>query len=221
MSSRRGRTAIIGVLMVGLGSSGAAAGATKPAIPSCQEPDGLHAPAPTVPESSIPRRAHVGATKGYGRKGVLELGGSAGFGAASNYTQFELSPSIGVFLVDNVQLSVLTAINYMRVSSAAMDLPESATELRALLEPSVHVPFSPAVFGFAGLGAGVNYIAGHGGGIALQPRLGVQLMVGRSGILTPAFAVNYSTAQAIRAPSGRLLGVTAAYGLNVGYTVVW
>src|SRR4051812_41238043 len=59
-------------------------------------------PAPTVPETGVTRQAGIGGTQAYARAGVLELGGSGGFSAASNYTRFEVSPSLGLYLVDNV-----------------------------------------------------------------------------------------------------------------------
>src|SRR5438034_480608 len=72
-------------------------------------------PAPTVPETGVTKQAGIGGTQAYARAGVLELGGSGGFAAASNYTRFELSPSFGMFVVDNVELSLLTAFNYFRI----------------------------------------------------------------------------------------------------------
>jgi hypothetical protein len=178
-------------------------------------------PAPTVPETGVTRQAGVGGTQAYSRAGVLELGGSAGFAGASNYTRFELSPSIGLFLVDNVELSLLTAFNYFRVG-ATDDAPGAhATELKALVEPSFHLPFSDVAFGFLGLGAGVNYLTGHDAGFALQPRLGANFLLGRSGVLTPSFQVAYSTVEAFRTPAGTVLAVQTSYGMNIGYTVMW
>jgi hypothetical protein len=178
-------------------------------------------PAPTVPETGVTRQAGVGGTQSYSRAGVLELGGSGGFAAASNYTRFELSPSFGVFLVDNLELSLLTAFNYFSIGSTNGQPSSSATELKALVEPSFHLPFSQVAFGFLGLGAGVNYITGQSAGFALQPRLGANFLVGRSGVLTPSFNVAYSTVDAIRTPAGTLLAVQTSYGLNIGYTVMW
>jgi hypothetical protein len=163
----------------------------------------------------------VGGTQAYSRAGVLELGGSGGFAAASNYTRFELSPSFCVFLVDNLELSLLTAFNYFSIGSTNGQPSSSATELKALVEPSFHLPFSQVAFGFLGLGAGVNYITGQSAGFALQPRLGANFLVGRSGVLTPSFNVAYSTVDAIRTPAGTLLAVQTSYGLNIGYTVMW
>jgi len=178
-------------------------------------------PAPTIPETGVTRQAGVGGTQAYARAGVLELGGSAGFAAASNYTRFELSPSFGLFVVDNLELSLLTGFNYFRIGASDNNPTSSATELKALIEPSFHLPFSQVAFGFLGLGAGANYITGHSAGFALQPRLGANFLIGRSGVLTPSLNVAYSTVDAIRTPAGTLLAVQTSYGVNIGYTVMW
>jgi hypothetical protein len=176
-------------------------------------------PAPTVPLTGVTSQAGTGGTQAYGRAGVLELGGSAGFSAANSYSRWELSPSIGMFAIDNVELSLLTGFSHFRVGSGADRA--SATEVKALFEPSLHIPFSDVVFGFVGLGAGVNYITGHDAGFALQPRLGMNFLIGRSGVLTPALNVNYSTVRALRTAAGTVLAVQSTYGMNIGYTVMW
>jgi len=178
-------------------------------------------PAPTVPTTGVTKQAGVGGTQSYGRAGVLELGGSGGFAAASNYSRFELSPSIGLFLVDNLELSLLTGFNYFSIGSVDGAPSSHATELKALIEPSFHLPFSQVAFGFLGLGAGVAYITGADAGFALQPRLGANFLIGRSGVLTPSLTVAYSTTEAIRTPAGTILAVRTSYGMNIGYTVMF
>jgi hypothetical protein len=178
-------------------------------------------PAPTVPRTGVTEQAGIGGTQAYARAGVLELGGSGGFGAASNYTRFELSPSIGLFLVDNLELSLLTGFNYFRVGATDEAGETSATELKALIEPSFHLPFSDVAFGFVGVGAGVNYVTGADAGFAIQPRLGANFLIGRSGVLTPSLNINYSTVDAIRTEVGTVLAVRTSYGMNIGYTVMW
>ena len=178
-------------------------------------------PAPTVPRTGVTQQAGIGGTQAYARAGVLELGGSGGFAAADKYTRFELSPSIGLYLVDNLELSLLTGFNYFSVGETAEGPKTSATELKALIEPSFHLPFSEVAFGFIGLGAGVNYVTGGDAGFAMQPRLGANFLIGRSGVLTPALSVNYSTVDAIRTEVGTVLAVRTSYGMNIGYTVMW
>jgi len=178
-------------------------------------------PAPTVPATGVTQQAGVGGTQAYGRAGVLELGGAGGFAAAPNYTRFELSPFFGLFLVDNLELSLLTGFNYFRVGEVNGQDDTSATEFKALIEPSFHIPFSQYLFGFIGLGAGVNYVTNHDAGFALQPRLGANILVGRSGVFTPSLSVAYSTVDAIRTEAGTVLAVQTSYGMNLGYTVMW
>jgi len=177
-------------------------------------------PAPTVPLTGVTKQAGVGGTQSYGRAGVLEFGGSAGFSAASNYSRFELSPSFGMFAIDNLELSLITGFSHFRITPSGGERV-TATEVKALLEPSLHIPFSDVVFGFLGVGAGFNYVSGHDAGFALQPRIGANFLIGRSGVLTPAFSVNYSTVDALRTEAGTILAVQTSYGMNIGYTVMW
>ncbi len=90
-----------------------------------------------------------------------------------------------------------------------------------LAEPSYHYPVNTMTFAFLGLGAGVASATVSGAGFALAPRAGVNIMIGRSGILTPAFQVVYNTSGSIQTPQGTLLAVTTSYGMNLGYTVMW
>jgi hypothetical protein len=176
-------------------------------------------PAPVVgTRTGVIDQAGAGSNVSYARAGVLELGGSAGFSAASNYTRFELEPSLGYFIVDNVQLSLLPSVQYFNVDSPSGS--GKATTWKVLAEPSFHLPINPNLFGFLGVGAGVNYVSEQAG-FALQPRIGAKIMVGRSGILTPSFNVAYSTVDAVRTDIGTVLAIQTQYSLNIGYTVMW
>ena len=178
-------------------------------------------PAPTLAKTGVTEQAGIGGTQAYARAGVLELGGSAGIGAAASYTRIDFSPSIGLFLADNLELSLLTGVSYFRVGATETRPSASATEIKALLEPSFHLPFSETAFGFMGIGMGVNYLSDSKAGFAMQPRLGANFLIGRSGVLTPAGYFSYSTVEAIQTEAGAILAVRSSYGLNIGYTVMW
>jgi hypothetical protein len=90
-----------------------------------------------------------------------------------------------------------------------------------LAEPSYHLPMSDKLFAFLGVGAGLGYSQVGGAGFALAPRAGLNILIGRSGILTPAFNVVYNTNQAVQTPQGTLLAVNTSYGASAGYTVMW
>src|SRR5262245_4085602 len=66
-----------------------------PGTEKVEEPPPPPAPSVMLPQHGVTKQAGVGSPVAYGRAGVLELGGSAGFSAASNYTRFQLSPSVG------------------------------------------------------------------------------------------------------------------------------
>ena len=57
-------------------------------------------------------------------------------------------------------------------------------------------------------------------GFALAPRLGMNLLLGRSGILTPALFFNYTAGGTSQVGNRVLLEVAPSYGLQIGYTVM-
>ena len=194
---------------------------TLPAPKSDNDPQPAVA-SPVTPDTGLVKQAGVGGQTGYGRAGVLELGGFAGFTRASQLTQVSFNPTLGWYFMDNLELSGIIGINYSNVEG------NGSTFFTALAEPSFHIPFNRQLFGFAGVGAGIAYAEEQGVGFALQPRIGLNALVGRSGVLTPAMFVGYNTFEVDSTDTSSpdmqgtaLLGVGLSYGLNVGYTVMW
>jgi hypothetical protein len=138
--------------------------------------------ATTPPPGGVVEQAGVGGITGYGRPGVLELGGSAGFTAAGSFSQVKVSPTVGYFVSDNLQLSGILGLSHVNTDE------DSATLFSLLVEPSYHMPFNRRVFGFMGLGMGGAHANESGFGFAVAPRLGANIMVGRSGVLTPSLS---------------------------------
>jgi len=66
------------------------------------------------------RQAGIGGEVGYGRPGVVELGGSAGFTIADNYRNVAIAPSIGWFLADNLELSGILSLSYVKAGDPGM-----------------------------------------------------------------------------------------------------
>ncbi|MDQ3369709.1 MAG: hypothetical protein M3680_30165 [Myxococcota bacterium] len=183
-------------------------------------------PAPPVasPGVSLPggviQQAGVGGTTGYGRAGVLELGGSAGLMMATGFRNVNFAPMIGWFVADNVELSAILGVSNIKAGA------ESATVFSALVEPSYHVPFNRSTFGFLGLGLGAAYVSELGGGLAVAPRIGAKFLVGRSGVLTPSLSYEYTThnVDAVGENMERdvtLVAVSSSLRINVGYTAMW
>lgn len=174
--------------------------------------------APLVPAGGMVSQAGIGGSTAYGRPGVVELGGSIGLTLAGELTQFNISPTVGWFFADNLQLSGIVGFNYSNTTTNGVST--SASSLNVLVEPSYHLPINQSLFAFLGLGVGLGYADGPGAGFALAPRLGMNIMVGRSGILTPALQFVYSTSEVLRTPQGTFIGGNTSFGLNVGYTVM-
>lgn len=173
-------------------------------------------PHPGGIEERIYEKAGMGSYIPYARSGVLELGGSVSFMTANEFDQMSLNPTIGWFVADNLQLSAIASYN--NVSTSTEDL----TYWTLLAEPSYHLPFDNKTFGFVGLGFGVAYADAVGSGTALQPRLGANFLIGRSGILTPSVFVAYNTIDSFSVGGGaELLTVNRMAGFNLGYTVIW
>lgn len=202
---------------------------TAPPTPTNQLPpvQSTHDEQPPVPMPSVPgvvppvEQAGVGSTVGYGRAGVLELGGFFGLNAAQNVRDLNFSPTMGWFLVDNLEMSAILAVTNMK---SGMD---ETTMWSALVEPSLHLPFNRSVFGFVGMGVGAAYISNLGTGMSVAPRIGMNLLIGRSGILTPSLSYQYTThsANAMLNSNGTedvtLVAISSALRVNVGYTVMW
>lgn len=171
--------------------------------------------APQVPTGGVVRQAGIGGMTAYGRAGVLELGGSANFVRATDFTQLSLNPSFGWFFMDNFEISAILGLSHLSADEI------NTTFFSGLIEPSLHIPFSENVFGMLGAGVGLAYVEGPGVGFAFAPRAGLNVLVGRSGVLTPQFFMQYATHEAIQTPTGALLAVSLSYGAGLGYTVMW
>lgn len=200
------------------------------ALPPPQDDNDPVPPAakPMGPKAGVTEQAGIGGTQAYGRAGVLELGGSLGFTAGEGFSQFRATPSIGWFFADNLQLSALLGLRYNSQETEVLGVTEkiSATSLSLVVEPSYHLPFSDTVFGFLGIGVGVGYFSPSEGdaetGFLVSPRLGMNFLVGRSGILSPYLHVDYTSADIYNIPGGgQAFAVNIAYGGNIGYTVMW
>ena len=186
-------------------------------LPPAQSDDDVPppVPAPRIPAEGVITQAGTGGPTAYGRAGVLELGGAASFASATDFTQVTLNPSLGWFFLDNVEASAILGISHLSAEGV------NSTILSFLVEPSLHLPFSDNVFGFLGAGIGPAWADGPGLGLAVAPRIGFNALVGRSGVLTPAAFLQYSTHEAVTTPNGTFLAVALTVGASIGYSVMW
>ncbi len=133
-----------------------------------------------VDSANVALDAGMGSPIAYARASVVELGGTLALTHESETTIFRIAPSVGYFVVDNIELTLFPELRIVNVDG------QTDVTVGAMLEPSYHVPFSDRLYGFLGVGFGLRYAEDPGVDFALRPRLGMDIMVGRSGILKPA-----------------------------------
>ena len=138
-------------------------------------------------DSQVTMNAGAGGTLGYADRSVAELGGTLALKHASKTTTFRITPTIGYFVLRGVELSLLPDFTIIDVDG------NTDVTLGVLLEPSLHFPFSERVFAFAALGFGLRYAKDPGVDFALRPKIGLDFVVGRSGIFKPALFLDFGT----------------------------
>jgi hypothetical protein len=192
-----------------------------PAPTSSKDPQPpVASPDMTLPPGGVVEQAGVGGVVGYGRPGVLELGGSAGLMIAPDFRAVNFSPMIGWFVADNLELSGILGVSNIKANN------EEATVWSVLVEPSYHLPFNRTTFAFLGMGVGAAYEHTLGTGLAVAPRIGANILVGRSGVLTPSLSYEYTTHDVSNVSVGdmrdvTLVSVSSALRVNIGYTAMW
>jgi hypothetical protein len=159
--------------------------------------------AKNMQDAEVAVDAGVGSKIAYASKTVVELGGSLALKHESETTTFRIAPSVGYFIVDNIELTLFPELSILHVDGG------TDVMFGAMLEPSYHAPFSDSMFGFAGIGVGLRYAEDPGIDFALRPKLGMDFMIGRSGILKPALFLDI----------GANDGLTAG-GFEAGFTVM-
>ena len=182
----------------------------------------------TTQQLGVLQQAGVGSEHGYARAGVLELGGFGNVTLAETFTSIGCSPTVGWFIFDNLEISAITTVNFVSQETVVVDAngvtvvdDVDSTVLLLLVEPSYHLKLTPVMYGFLGIGAGLaSQEPGAGAGFAVAPRFGLNLLIGRSGIFTPALVAVYQTAEARDTPQGSS-GVSGTFGLSAGFTVMW
>jgi hypothetical protein len=131
--------------------------------------------------------AGVGSEIAYASQSIVELGGTLAFWHASQTTEFSIAPSVGYFVADNLELTLFPQLRITDVDGS------TDFSLGVFVEPSYHVPLSERFFAFAGIGIGLRYSDDPGFDFALRPKIGVDILIGRSGVLKPAAFLDIGT----------------------------
>jgi hypothetical protein len=180
-------------------------------------PPGGPPPEVRAPEEvEVAKNAGVGGDLAYASRSVVEVGGVLALRHQSKTTTFRVAPSIGYFFVDNLQLTLFPQLTITRIGAddrAPGEAGEGAQTdwlVGAVLEPSYHLPFNDRLLGFVGLGVGLNFAEDPKVDFLFRPRLGLDVLVGRSGIFKPAAFMDVGLKDGL-----------SAGGLEAGFTVMW
>jgi hypothetical protein len=176
-------------------------------------PPGGPPPKVHVPdEVEVAKNAGVGSDLAYATRSVVEVGGILAFRHESDTTMFRLAPSIGYFFVDNLELTLFPELTITHIGGDGGDGEGGQTDwtVGAVLEPSYHLPFNDRLLGFVGLGVGLNFAEDPKVDLLFRPKLGLDILVGRSGIFKPAAFMDVGVADGL-----------SAGGLEAGFTIMW
>jgi hypothetical protein len=197
-------------------------------------PVSTNEPLPTAPSPvagyryGIVKQAGIGGNTAYARAGVLELGGGLSYAQSSGIASVAVTPSIGWFFADNFELSFIGKYDYNHVPVTTAGSKNNTTIdthlVNLLIEPSVHIPVVDNLFLFAGWGLGVAFKAPNAAaGFSMTPRLGVNILIGRSGILTPALDLSFISngAVTVSGVNSAVVAVNTRYGAQITYGVMW
>jgi hypothetical protein len=155
----------------------------------------------------------------YGQKNSLELGGSLALSWLNDDFLLDAGPSIGWFVADRWELSLLLHIDYENLKEPD-GTRSSNTSGEVVFEPSYHFPLrKELLYLFGGLGVGFAHDGTHPE-FELVPRVGLNIEIGRSGFLSPAIKVPILVGN-ITGPARDALGVVAGFAFEAAYTTVF
>ena len=156
----------------------------------------------------------VGGPTAYGSAGVLEVGGSGALLKGRDFVTARFAPAIGWFFADGLQLSYVNEIFGGKTGQ------QTRFAMTALVDLSVHAPLTDRLLVMGGVGAGVLY-NGSDWGFVTKPRVGLDVLIGRSGLIRPAFFVQWSHASLIDLEGEDVRDENWLYGVEVAYAAMF
>jgi hypothetical protein len=129
--------------------------------------------------------AGMGSRVAYAERGVVELGGTLGLDVRDEIVDFSVAPTLGYFIIDRLELTLIPLVSVRSISDDRTGRRETNTRWALIAEPTYHLPLMDYLYGFVGGGIGFTYESGPGVEALLRPVLGLDIMLGRSGVLKP------------------------------------
>lgn len=159
----------------------------------------------------------AGSEREYATAGSVEIGGSVGVSWVHHVLEVSATPSFGYFLWDRLELTAALDVTYTRVSDEGVTT--STKTVSFVVEPSYHYPLRDHLFLLGGLGVGVGHDGEHTE-FELIPRVGINIEVGRSSLITPAIDAPILVGRG-HGDSSDSVGVSAGVEFVVGITTTF
>lgn len=179
---------------------------TPPVPTLLQRPD----PRPSI---DVIEQVGVGGPVAFGSAGVFEVGGSGALIASDAFIMAKFAPTVGLFIYDGVQLAYTHEVYG---GTATHDVGITSF---SVLDIGVHLRLNDRLLTFVAVGPGISY-NGETFGVGGKGRLGLDVLVGRSGIFRPAafFAATTNRVVDLR---GTLTASEWNYGLEIAYAAMF
>lgn len=129
------------------------------------------------PEPTVVEQVGVGSRVPYGAQNVLEVGGSGSAFYTGTGFYGRIAPFAGWFIIDGLELTYSNEVNI-----GLRDGEDLRVAFIMSIEPSLHLPLIDHMWLAIGAAGGVLY-NGVEAGAVVSPRVGIDLLVGRSGML--------------------------------------
>lgn len=165
-------------------------------------------------ELDVVEQAGVGGPVPYAAANVLETGGTASLSIDDLSAAGVLRPYVGWFPVDGFELTYANDLAF-RYAGDQIQAAFAAT-----VEPSGHFPVAPRLWIALGCGLGILW-NGSDAGFEAVPRVGLDVLVGRSGMLHVSVLGTIATAPLFSIVPGDQVAGHWRVGGELGYSVLF
>jgi hypothetical protein len=178
-------------------------------------------PVPTVLEHgprdarmTVVEQAGVGGPLSYGTATVLEVGGAGSMSFAGKHLYLRMVPFVAWFVLDGLQLSYLHEIYVTKQNS------RYRVATAPMLGASAHFRLTDRLLIATGPECGALY-NGDEWGVLARIKLGLDILVGRSGVLHPSIYGAWASVDTIDAGGTTVFGQHVSLGFDIAYAAMF
>jgi len=169
---------------------------------------------PRAERLTVVEQAGVGGPLAYASATVLEVGGSGAMSVSGERLYLRMAPFVAWFVVDGFRLSYM---HELYVSKVEKDYRISTA---LVLGGDVHFRLSDRLLIGTGPEVGALY-NGDKWGVLIRPKVTLDILIGRSGILHPGLFFSWSSVDIIDASGQDTPGENIAFGFDIAYAAMF